>query len=110
MIAFPTVYQPLRGRTQYRCSTKAFQLVDPTLLEILVCPETRQPVRLAEEGLLARLNAAIQAGGVTNRGGNAVEDVVSEGLIREDGKVLYAVREDIPIMLIDEAIEVDRLN
>ncbi len=85
-------------------------MVDPALLEILVCPETRQPVRPAEAGLLERLNEAIGAGDVTNRGGDAVEDPVNEGLIREDGKVLYPVREDIPIMLIDEAIEVDHLG
>ena len=85
-------------------------MVDPVLLEILVCPETRQPVRPANEDLLGRLNEAIRAGEVANRGGNAVEDSVDEGLVREDGKVLYPVREDIPIMLIDEAIEVDRLS
>jgi uncharacterized protein YbaR (Trm112 family) len=85
-------------------------MVDPALLEILVCPETRQPVEPASADLLARLNEAIQAGGVANRGGEAVETAVDEGLVREDGKVLYPVREDIPIMLIDEAIEVDRLK
>jgi len=84
-------------------------MVDPELLEILVCPETHQPVRPAEDELLSRLNKAIRSGGVTNRGGNAVGDPVEEGLVREDNKVLYPVREDIPIMLIDEAIELDKL-
>ncbi len=84
-------------------------MVDPELLEILVCPETHQPVRPAEDELLSRLNEAIRSGGVTNRGGNAVDDPVEEGLVREDNKVLYPVREDIPIMLIDEAIELDEL-
>ena len=84
-------------------------MVDPELLEILVCPETHQPVRPAEDELLNRLNEAIRSGGVTNRGGNAVGDPVEEGLVREDNKVLYPVREDIPIMLIDEAIELDKL-
>ncbi len=84
-------------------------MVDPELLEILVCPETHQPVRPAEDELLSRLNEAIRSGGVTNRGGNAVGDPVEEGLVREDNKVLYPVREDIPIMLIDEAIELDKL-
>ncbi len=84
-------------------------MVDPELLEILVCPETHQPVRPAEDELLSRLNEAIRSGGVTNRGGKAVGDPVEEGLVREDNKVLYPVREDIPIMLIDEAIELDKL-
>jgi uncharacterized protein YbaR (Trm112 family) len=85
-------------------------MVDPELLEILVCPESHQSVRPADEELLQRLNQAIQSGGVSNRGGDEVTDVVSEGLVREDDRILYPVREDIPIMLIDEAIELDKLD
>ncbi len=84
-------------------------MVDPELLEILVCPETHPPVRAAGAKLLDQLNQAIRSGGVTNRGGNEVADPVEEGLVREDDKILYPVREDIPIMLIDEAIELDKL-
>ena len=84
-------------------------MVDPELLEILVCPETHQPVRPAEPEVLDRLNQAIRAGGVTNRGGGDVADPIEEGLVREDDRILYPVREDIPIMLIDEAIELHKL-
>jgi uncharacterized protein YbaR (Trm112 family) len=84
-------------------------MVDPELLEILVCPETHQPVRPAGAELLDRLNEAIQSASVTNRGGAKVTVPVEEGLVREDDKILYPVREDIPIMLIDEAIELEKL-
>ena len=83
---------------------------DPELLEILVCPETHQPVRPAERERLDRLNDAIRSGSMTNRGGDEVADPVEEGLVREDDKILYPVREDIPIMLIAEAIELDKLS
>lgn len=82
-------------------------MVDPELLEILVCPETKQAVRPAEDDLVDRINGAIREGRVTNRGGETVEDTIDGGLVREDGGVLYPVRDDIPIMLIDEAIELD---
>ena len=79
-------------------------MVDQSLLEILVCPETKQPLRVADAGLLDRLNTAIRKGTVVSRGGKTVTDPLTEGLVREDGAVLYPVRDDIPIMLIDEAI------
>ena len=82
-------------------------MVDQELLDILVCPETRQPVRLADEATLARLNAAIAGGAVKNRGQQPVSEPVLEGLVREDGLPLYPVRDDIPIMLIDEAIPLE---
>ncbi len=79
-------------------------MVDAELLEILACPEDKTPVRLAEQSELDALNQRIRAGGVTNRGGAAVSEEITEGLIREDGEYLYQVRDDIPIMLIDEAV------
>lgn len=84
-------------------------MVDPELLDILVCPETKQPVRLADDELLARVNAAIEAGTLANRGGDPVTQPVAAGLVREDGAVLYPIRDDIPIMLVDEALPVGEL-
>ena len=40
-----------------------------------------------------------------NRGGDPVEKEIGEGLIREDGRVLYPVDDGIPVMLVDESIE-----
>jgi len=79
--------------------------VSPDLLEILVCPESRQPVAPAPDDLLSRLNAEISAGSLRNRGGAAVETPIQEALLREDGKVLYVVDDGIPVMLIEESIE-----
>ncbi len=80
--------------------------IDPELLDILVCPETKQPLAVADSALLDRVNAAVADGSVATRGGEAVPEPVTEGLLREDGLVLYPIRQGIPIMLIDESIEV----
>ncbi len=79
--------------------------VSPELLEILVCPETRQRVRPASTEILEKLNAEIEAGRLRNRGGELVSKPITEGLVREDGKVLYPVDDGIPVMLIEESIE-----
>lgn len=82
-------------------------MVHPELLEILACPEDKTPVRLATAAELEALNARIRGGEVRNRGGEPVEEPVPEGLIREDGRFLYPVRDDIPIMLVEQAIPLD---
>jgi len=81
--------------------------VSPELVEILVCPETKQPVAVASEEVLARVNDKISAGSLRNRGGEKVAKAITEGLLREDGKILYAVDDGIPVMLIEESIEID---
>lgn len=79
-------------------------MVDQQLLDILVCPETKQSLHVADAEMLQRLNDAIQRGSAVNRGGRKIEKAVSEGLVREAGDLLYPIRDDIPIMLVDEAI------
>lgn len=85
-------------------------MIDATLLEILVCPENKTPVRLADDDLVARVNAAIDAGTLKNRNGEAVDTRIDGGLVREDGAYLYAIRDDIPIMLIDQSIPLAQLG
>ena len=82
-------------------------MVHPELLEILACPENKTPVRLADAGLLEKLNQQVRAGTLKNRGGAVVGEPLTEALVREDGKFVYAVRDDIPIMLVEEAIPVE---
>ncbi len=84
-------------------------MLDPELLEMLCCPETRTDLTLATDSERVALNAAIQAGRVKNRAGVPVTEAISDALIRADRKVAYLVRNDIPVMLIDEAIPLDGL-
>lgn len=78
--------------------------IDPDFLRLLACPATRQPLRQASAEQLQRLNAAIQQGSVTNRGGSRVERPVQDGLVADDGSVLYPIQDGIPILLTAEGM------
>ncbi len=65
--------------------------VDKELLEILCCPLTHQALRIADEAALVRATAKASR-------------LISEGLIREDGKILYPISDGIPLLVPEEGI------
>ena len=81
--------------------------ISQALLEILACPESKQPLTLADSTLIENLNARILQGTLTNRIGKLVYHGIDGGLVRQDRQYLYPIRDEIPIMLIDEAIALD---
>lgn len=84
-------------------------MVDKELLDMLCCPETKEDVSLLTGAPIDKLNKLAEEGSLKNRGGEIVKEKMEAGLLRADGKFLYPIREDIPIMLIDEAIPVEGL-
>ncbi len=84
--------------------------MDKRLLELLCCPVDKRPLAPIGREQLRALNAAIGRGGVLTVGGEPVTRPLSDALIREDGKVIYAIADDIPILLADEAIGTTQLN
>ena len=83
--------------------------VDKDLLAILCCPETKLDVTLADEALINKLNDAIGRGQLKNKAQKPVAELLDGGLIRADRKILYPIREDIPVMLIEEGIPLDQV-
>jgi uncharacterized protein YbaR (Trm112 family) len=79
-------------------------MVEPELLKILRCPETHQLLRVAEPALVDSLNQQITGGTLRNRAGQRLNEKIDDGLIRADGRMLYPVRQDIPVLLVEEAI------
>jgi len=79
-------------------------MLDPELLKLLCCPETHQPLHLADTSLLDQLNQKVPQGTVITRSRKTVSEPISAALVRADGKMLYPIRKQIPVLLVDEGI------
>jgi len=80
--------------------------MDRKLLDLLVCPATRQPLALLDKPGLEALNRAIAAGSVKRVDDTAQTEAVREALISRDRKTLYRIDDGIPVLLIEEGIPV----
>jgi uncharacterized protein YbaR (Trm112 family) len=65
--------------------------LDDELLHLLCCPLTRQRLHLADEGILRDASAKVAR-------------PILEGLIREDGRMLYPISNGIPLLTPEEGI------
>ena len=90
-------------------STRRPVHIDKDLLAILCCPETKLDVSLADDALIGKLNDAVSRGVLKNKAQKPVTEMLDGGLIRADKKILYPIREDIPVMLIEEGIPLDQV-
>ncbi len=80
-------------------------MISKELLDILVCPEDHTRLCLADDRLIAHLNRAIEEGTLTNRGGEKIGTPFEGGLVREDGRVLYPLVDEITVRRLAESIE-----
>ena len=78
--------------------------IDGKLLEILCCPVSKTPLTRLSGDKLRKLNDAIGAGDVQYVGGETVTEPLREALITEDGRVIYPVVDDIPLLLEEKGI------
>jgi uncharacterized protein YbaR (Trm112 family) len=84
--------------------------MDKRLLDIVCCPVTQLPLQLLDTERLARLNVAISAGELRNRGSEPLPETLSEALVTRDGRLVYPVRDGIPILLEEESIDWQQLG
>lgn len=84
--------------------------IDKDLLAILCCPETKQPVSMADMALVKKLNEVVARGALKNKGKKPVTEPLDGGLVRADQKILYPIRENIPVMLIEEGIPLEQVS
>jgi uncharacterized protein YbaR (Trm112 family) len=84
--------------------------MDKRLLTILRCPVTHKGLSVAKSDLLDRLNAAIAAGGLSNREGAVLSAALDEALVTDDEKLAYPVANGIPVLLEGESISLDQVE
>ena len=82
-------------------------MIDSKLIEMLRCPIDGGHLRLAEESMVGRVNQAIGRGEVRGHQGHKVPEPIDGGLVNEQGNRLYPIRGDIPMLVADEAIELE---
>ena len=57
-----------------------------------------------------KINLAIKENIVLNVDGQSVNAPLQDGLLREDDKIIYPVRDSIPVMLIGEGIPMEQFE
>ena len=84
--------------------------MDRKLLDILVCPATRQPLMLLEPAGLDAIKRAIASGGVTRGDGSPQAEPLRAALVTRDRKTVYRVDDGIPVLLAEEAIATAQIS
>jgi uncharacterized protein YbaR (Trm112 family) len=82
-------------------------VIGADFLEILRCPESGARLKRGHVDLVARANQMIAMGRLRNRAGNALTKPIDGLLVRDDDRIGYPIIDDIPILLVDEALELD---
>jgi uncharacterized protein YbaR (Trm112 family) len=85
-------------------------MISAEFIAMLRCPENGTPLALADSALVARINGAIRAGWLRNRGDQTVVEPLDGGLIRQDNAIVYPIVRDIPVLLADEGIPLDQVR
>ncbi|GJM16934.1 MAG: hypothetical protein DHS20C13_22610 [Thermodesulfobacteriota bacterium] len=80
-------------------------MISENLLAVIACPETKEDLVVAENDIVQKINDLIQNGDLLNRSKQKVTETIDGGLIQKDSReYLYPIRDEIPILLIDESI------
>lgn len=84
--------------------------IDEKLLKILCCPESRQELHLLTQKEVDVLNDLQKQEKLKHRNGELVQYGFTGALRRSDKAVIYPIREDIPVLLIEESILIDQIE
>jgi len=83
--------------------------IDSRLLDILCCPYSRQSLSYASRSQLERINRAIDAGELRDGAGATLSEHIDDALLTRDQRRLYRIDDGIPVLLVEEGIELGAL-
>ena len=95
--------------TLQRPSERLFRRMDSKLLDIICCPVTPQPLEYLDQARLGQLNQAIRDDKALNSADQVVSEEFSEALVTRDARLVYPIRNGVPILLEEESIDWARL-
>ena len=84
-------------------------MISNELLSILKCPVTGSPLQLAEDQLVSKVNSAIDEERARDRLEQKVQEQVEGGLTTDEQAWMYPIRDGIPTLVLEEAIDLNSI-
>ena len=79
--------------------------INQEFLELLRCPLTQQALVNCNKEVIEALNTSIDNGTLKNKKGIIIQDRIKDALYSDSCNSVYLVNNQIPVLLVDEAIE-----